>query len=160
MNQIILRNFKRKKILNWMQLLIYCIWIFSGNLFVNSQIPGSYLRILILKLFGAKIGQGVVFKTNIKIKLPWNLKIGDYTWIGEEVWIDNLSEVRIGNNCCISQGVYFCTGSHNFKSINFDLILKPIFIEDHCWIGAKSIIAPGANIKKGSFLKLGTLFIR
>jgi acetyltransferase-like isoleucine patch superfamily enzyme len=61
-----------------------------------------------LRLFGAKIGQGVVLKPSINVKYPWHLEIGNYSWIGEGAWFDSLAPIRIGSNCCISQGVYFC----------------------------------------------------
>ena len=38
--------------------------------------------------------------------MPWRLSIGDYSWIGEDVWIDNLAMVKIGKNVCVSQGAY------------------------------------------------------
>ena len=62
----------------------------------------------ILKIFGARIyGWQIVIKPNVKIKYPWFLKIGDGSWIGEKVWIDNLCSVNIEENVCISQGVIF-----------------------------------------------------
>ena len=72
----------------------------EGLLF-NSWLPGSGWRVQLLRLFGASIGSGVVIKPHVRIKFPWKLSIGDYSWIGEEVWIDNLAEVSIGSNCCI-----------------------------------------------------------
>ena len=51
----------------------------------------------------------------MNIKYPWNLEVGDYTWIGENVWIDNLVKVRIGSNVCISQGAMLLCGNHNYK---------------------------------------------
>ena len=52
-----------------------------------------------LRVFGAKLGKGVVLKPRIRVKYPWNLTIGDHSWIGEEVWIDNLDHVHIGHHC-------------------------------------------------------------
>ena len=73
------------------------------------------------------------------------------------MWIDNLALVKIGNRVCISQGVYLCTGNHNYKKDLFNLILKEIVIEDDCWIAAKSIIAPGSILKRGSVACLGSV---
>ena len=67
-------------------------------------------------------------------------------------------KIKIGKNCCISQGVYFCTGNHDFKKESFDLISESIVVGDSVWIGAKSIIGPGSNILSESFLKLGTIY--
>ena len=133
------------------------IWDFFGKPLFSSYFPGTYWRKFILRIFGAKIGKGGKLKINIKISEPWNLSIGDHCWIGENVWIDNLALVRIGNRVCISQGVYLCTGNHNYKKDLFNLILKKIVIEDDCWIAAKSIIAPGSILKRGSVSCLGTV---
>ena len=146
---------KEKKIISI--ILVKCIWDFFGKPLLSCSFPGTYWRKFILRIFGAKIGKGGKIKTNIKISEPWNLSIGENCWIGENVWIDNLDLVEIGNRVCISQGVYLCTGNHNYKKDLFDLILKKIVIEDDCWIAAKSIIAPGAVLKRGSVTSLGTV---
>ncbi len=146
---------KKKNIISI--ILVKFVWDFIGKPLFSISLPGTYWRKLILRIFGAKIGKGGKLKTNIKISEPWNLKIGDHCWIGEDVWIDNLALVKIGNRVCISQGVYLCTGNHNYKNDLFNLILKKIIIEDDCWIAAKSIIAPGSILKRGSVSTLGSL---
>ena len=37
----------------------------------------------------------------------------------------------------------------------FDLVTKPIQIEDHCWIGAKAQLAPGTHLHEGTVLVMG-----
>lgn len=133
------------------------LWYIVNNLILNSFFPFSNIKVFILRLFGAKIGNNVIIKPYVKVKYPWNLKIGDNSWIGEEVWIDNLEEVLIDENCCISQGVYLCTGSHNFESEKFDLIREKILIKRSSWIGAKAVICPGVTIEECSFIKAGEI---
>ena len=132
---------------------------FLFDLFTSS-ISFLLSRKLILILFGAKIGKSTRLSPGIKIKMPWRLFIGDYSWIGEDVWIDNLSMVKISNNVCVSQGVYFCTGNHDFKKINFDLTCKSIFIDSESWIGSKVIIGPGNKIGRGSVIKMGSIITK
>ena len=86
--------------------------------------------------------------------------IGDNCWIGEEVWIDNISRVTIGSNTCISQGVYICTGSHDFYDDEFRLLIADIEIGSSCWIAAKSLIGPGVKIKDDSFIKFGSKVLK
>ena len=133
------------------------LWYIVNNLILNRFFPFSNIKVFILRLFGAKIGNNVIIKPYVKVKYPWNLKIGDNRWIGEEVWIDNLEEVLIDENCCISQGVYLCTGSHNFESEKFDLIREKILIKRSSWIGAKAVICPGVTIEECSFIKAGEI---
>lgn len=134
------------------------IWYLVNVLFfINPLNPFSKLKIFLLKLFGAEIGVGVVIKQGVNIKYPWFLKVGDFTWIGENVWIDNLTEVAIGCNVCISQGAMLLTGNHNYKKTTFDLILGKIVLEDGVWIGAKSIVCPGINCNSHSVLTVGSV---
>lgn len=124
---------------------------------VRSRVPGCSHRRLILRAFGALIGKRVVFKPGVRIKFPWRLEIGDDSWIGEDVWIDNLALVQIGANCCISQGVYICTGSHDWQMPTFDLIVKPVKIEDGAWLASRSIVGPGIIVGEGAVLSLGSV---
>ena len=137
---------------------IFCemLWQVFFKPLVSCSLPGSLWRKFILILFGAKLGKSIRLSPGIKIKMPWRLSIGDNTWIGEDSWIDNLAFVKIGNNVCISQGVYLCTGNHNYKNINFNLMCEPIIIESESWVGAKSIIGPGKKIGKGSVINIGS----
>lgn len=134
------------------------VWYYTNVFFlINKWIPLSSIKVAILKIFGASIGKGVVIKPGVNIKYPWFLTIGDYSWIGEDVWIDNLTEVKIGSNCCISQGAMLLCGNHNFKKSTFDLIVKPITLEDGVWIGAKTTVCPGVIAKSHSILTVGSI---
>ena len=134
------------------------IWYFINVLFfINPLNPISGLKVLLLRWFGAKIGKGVVIKPSVNIKYPWRLEIGDYTWIGENVWIDNLANVTIGNNVCISQGAMLLCGNHNYKKTTFDLIINNITLEDGSWVGAQSIVCPGVTLHSHSVLGVNSV---
>ncbi|HOS47863.1 MAG TPA: putative colanic acid biosynthesis acetyltransferase [Bacteroidia bacterium] len=129
------------------------IWYFVNVVFfINPMNPLSGLKVFLLRLFGAKVGKGVVIKPNVNIKYPWILEIGDYSWIGERVWIDNLVPVKIGKNCCLSQGSMLLCGNHNYKKTTFDLIVKGIILEDGAWVGAMSVVCPGVTLKSHAIL--------
>lgn len=136
------------------------LWYFINNLIIRNRYnPFSVLRVVALRLFGARIGRGVVIKPGVNIKYPWHLSIGDYSWIGEDVWIENFAEVNIGNNCCISQGAMLLCGNHNYRSETFDLIIKPITVMDGAWIGAKSIVCPGVTVGREAVLSVGSVAV-
>ena len=136
------------------------LWLLISVLIVRNPIVLiSFLKVLTLRLFGAKIGKGVVIKQGVNIKYPWRLHIGDNVWVGENVWIDNLVQVDIEDNACISQGAMLLTGNHNYKLETFDLITESIIIEEGVWIGAKSIVCPGVRCKKFSILTVGSVAI-
>ena len=137
---------------------IQLCWYFVNILFFISPLnPFNQLKIQLLRLFGAKIGKGVVIKPGVNIKYPWRLLIGDYTWIGENVWIDNLDDVVIGSNCSISQGAMLLCGNHNYKKEAFDLITKQIVLEEGVWVGTQSVICPGVTLKSHAILSVGSV---
>lgn len=127
----------RLKQVAWYLVNVLC---FQNPLNVSSAIKRGLLR-----LFGAQVGKGVVIKPSVNIKYPWKLRVGDYSWIGEKVWIDNLAEVTLGNHACLSQGAMLLTGNHDYSKTSFDLIVKKITCEDGVWIGAQSMVAPGVH---------------
>ena len=112
---------------------------------------------MILRLFGAHIGKGVVIKPHVTIKYPWNLYVGNHVWIGENAWIDNLAKVTIKDNACLSQGAMLLCGNHNYKKSAFDLIIGEIILEEGVWIGAKCTVCPGVKCGSHALLTVGSI---
>jgi len=134
------------------------LWYYVNLLFVrNPYLPINALKVAMLRLFGAEIGKKVIIKPFVNIKYPWRLKVGDYTWIGESVWIDSLADVEIGKNCCLSQGAMLLCGNHNYQKAAFDLMLGEIHLGDGVWIGTKSIVGPNVNCKNHSVLTVNSV---
>jgi putative colanic acid biosynthesis acetyltransferase WcaF len=129
----------------------------NAVIFKTGLIPVSNFKVFLLRLFGAKIGTGVTIKPCVNIKHPWLLTIGHHTWIGENVWIDNLVMVTIGSNVCLSQGAVLLTGNHNYKKTTFDLITGSIILEDGAWIGAQAIVNPAITVGTHAVLSTGSV---
>lgn len=137
------------------------VWYFKNIFLFKSSLPWpNSLKIMTLRFFGAKVGRNVLIKPNVNIKYPWLLEIGDNVWLGEEVWIDNLAKVTFGNNVCLSQGAMLLCGNHDYKKETFDLIVKPIVLEDGVWVGAKSVVCPGVTMKSHSILAVGSVLTK
>ncbi|MDD2539602.1 MAG: WcaF family extracellular polysaccharide biosynthesis acetyltransferase [Desulfuromonadaceae bacterium] len=139
-------------------IMMQVLWYFINVLFLKNPLnPSSGLKVMFLRIFGAQIGKCVVIKPSISVKYPWNLKVGDYSWIGEYAWFDSLDTIKIGCNCCISQGAYFCTGNHDWTDPAFGLIVKPIIVEDGGWVGARATVLPGVTIGTHSIITAGSV---
>ncbi|UFH57410.1 WcaF family extracellular polysaccharide biosynthesis acetyltransferase [Spirosoma sp. KNUC1025] len=137
------------------------LWFIVNAYFLNTYLPiPAGLKVLVLKLFGAKIGKGVMIKPAVNIKYPWLLQIGNYVWIGEQVWIDNLSQVIIGDNSCLSQGAMILTGNHNYSLSTFDLTTQPITLADGVWIGARSVVCAGVRCESHAVLAVNSVATR
>lgn len=133
------------------------LWYYTDVFFFKSRlIPVSGILVMLLRLFGAKIGNEVRIKPGIHIKYPWKLEVGDYSWLAD-CYIENLEMVKIGQNCCISQQAVLITGNHNYKKSTFDLITSPILLEGGVWIGATAKVCPGVILSSHSVLTMGSV---
>lgn len=134
------------------------LWFLCNSLVVNNYLPlPMSIKILVLRLFGAKIGNNLTIKPKVNIKYPWFLEIGNNVWIGETAWIDNFVKVTINDNACISQGALLLTGNHDYKKSTFDLIPKEIILEKGVWIGAKSVVCGGVRCMSHSVLAVNSV---
>ena len=138
-------------------LLTRAVWFGVNSLFFKSFFPFYGFKRLLLRLFGAKVGTGVIIKPHVSIKYPWKLRIGKNVWIGEQVWIDNLALVTLGDNSCLSQGALILCGNHNYKKSSFDLLVGEITIEEGAWVGAKATVCPGVKMGSHSLLTVGSV---
>ncbi|MDF4221141.1 WcaF family extracellular polysaccharide biosynthesis acetyltransferase [Maribacter sp. M208] len=127
-------------------------WIINATLFSWSpQFLFGWRRFL-LRIFGAEIGKNVLIRSSVKITYPWKLKIGDYSWIGDDCVIYNLDKITIGSNVALAHKVYLNTGGHEYDKPTFDIFSKPVVIEDECWLTNDVYIAPGVKIGKGAII--------
>lgn len=138
--------------------VVQSLWFFLGlPLLRSSWIPSSGFRVALLRAFGAKVGKGCVIKPRVRVKYPWRLRAGNHCWIGEDAWIDNLADVVVGNNVCVSQGVYLCTGNHDWSDRAFGLVTKSISLSDGAWVAARASLAPGTSVGECGVVGFGSV---
>ena len=134
------------------------LWYLINCCFIRgSWNMSSNIKIFWLRVFGATVGKGVIIRPAVHIKYPWKLNIGNHCWLGESVWIDNLDQVTLEDNVCVSQGAYLLCGNHNYKSSSFDLMTAPIYLHQGSWIGAKAVVGPGVTSGSHAVLSLGAV---
>jgi putative colanic acid biosynthesis acetyltransferase WcaF len=158
MNKVDLSFFNPDKFDKGGSIFKQSFWYFINVFFVRAPWnPFMGIKVWLLKLFGAKIGENLIIKNNVIIKYPWKLIIGNNVWLGEDCWIDNLDYVTIGNNVCISQGALLLTGNHDYTIFSMPYRNAPIILEDGVWIGAKSVVCPGVICHSHSILTVGSI---
>jgi putative colanic acid biosynthesis acetyltransferase WcaF len=138
-----------------MQILILISWYPLQHLFFRSPIFPARLRPLVLRFFGASIGSGVLIRAGVKVHFPWNLEIGNDSWIGQEVWFINHEKIKIGSNVCISQRSIICSGGHDYRSASLQNSHKPIEIKDGAWICLDAKVLAGVTIGECSVVSAG-----
>lgn len=121
-------------------------WLVQSIVFPITPQPLNQVRCGVLRLFGAKVGKGVLVRPTARFTYPWKVEIGDYSWIGDNVVFYSLDRISVGSHCVISQKSYLCTGSHDLSDRAFGLVTKTIEIGHGVWIATDCFIAPGVQI--------------
>lgn len=165
-------------------------YFFKQSLFVIRfryfELIFNYFRILWLKLYGMKIGNGTHL-SKLLVTWPHQVTIGSncrlenniyfhydgiYSkgpsiCIGNDVFVGinsefNISDkISIGNNCLIAAGCRFVDHNHGLK---LGILIKDqyapksaIFIEDDVWLGCNVIVLKGVTIGKGAVIAAGAV---
>jgi putative colanic acid biosynthesis acetyltransferase WcaF len=127
------------------KLMVYTWAAVELVIVTNPWQISSKLRTAALRLFGAKVGEGVIFRPRTRVKFPWNLTIGDHCWIGEGVWFHNQDKVHIGHDTVISQETMITTGSHAHRR-DMALVTKPVSIGSGVWVTSRCLVTGGVTI--------------
>lgn len=127
--------------------LFVIVWFFLARW--NPKGTLFLWRSFILKFFGSQIEGVVYIYPSAQIWDPINLKMCEGATLDEDVLIYNVAQISIGERAIISRNAKLCTATHNYNSENFDLISKPIIINNDAWICMDAFVAPGIEI--GSF---------
>jgi len=127
-------------------------WLVQSTLFAMSPQFMYGWRNFLLRLFGAKVGRGVIIRPSVRITYPWKVKIGNNVWIGDHAELYSLGEIEIGDDVVISQKSYLCAATHDFTKPTFDMIDKKITIEDQVWVATDVFVAPSVTIARGALI--------
>lgn len=114
-------------------------------------------RIMLLKLFGAKVKWSSNVLPSCKIWQPWNLTMGEYASLSENVDCYTVAPIIVGNQTTVSQGVKLCTASHDMTSKIMELAYKPIVLGPNAWVAGWSIVLPGVTIGEGAVVAAGAV---
>lgn len=137
------------------------LWWIVQSLFFHTSPQFMYgWRRFLLRLFGAKIGKGVLIRPSVRTTYPWKLEIGDGAWIGDFVELYTLDRITIGADAVVSQFTKLVTGSHDYTKPSFDMMTKPITIEKEAWVSANCFVAPGVTVKRGAVVLACSLVLR
>jgi putative colanic acid biosynthesis acetyltransferase WcaF len=146
-----LKNFKLPKKFRGRSAIIVQTWWITQRILFNLSPQIFYgWRNFLLRLFGADIGEKARLRPSVRITYPWNLTIGDHSWIGDHVTLYTLGEIAIGSNTVISQKCYLATGSHDYQRQTFDIYTKRISIGDGVWLASDVFVFPGITIGDGA----------
>lgn len=137
------------------------LWIVSWALLCRwTPRPLHAWRVLVLRIFGARIGRGNAIYPNVTIWAPWLLHTEDVVRIGPGAEIYNPGGVYLSHHVTISQSAYICGATHDYNSQDFTYITRELKLEPYVWICAKATLLPGAYCEEGSVLGAASLSSR
>ena len=129
------------------------LWGLAELVFVTNPLQiSSGVRVRVLRLFGAEIGNDVVLRPRTRVRFPWKLHIGDRSWIGEGVWFHNQDHIHVGHDVVISQEAFLTTGSHAVRR-DMALLTRPIVVEPGAWITSRCVVLGGVTIGRSALVK-------
>ena len=127
-------------------------WGVQATLFgLSPQFMYGWRRYL-LKLFGAKVGKGVLVRPTAKVTYPWKVKIEDFAWVGDDVVLYSLGEIEIHAHAVVSQSSYLCAADHDYTQPDFPIRSRKITIGQQAWVAADVFVAPGVTIGAGAII--------
>ena len=71
----------------------------------------------------------------------------------------NFEPITIGEQCCISQRAFLCTGNHDYRKPEMPYRNAPITVEDGAWVGAQVFVAPGVTIGQDAVATAGSIVV-
>jgi len=150
MSELDLQNYRNRHSLS--SKLGRAVWNIVWLLFFRSTPRGVLYgwRRSLLRGFGAKIGKGVNILPSCRIWQPWNLTMGDYSCLSENVDCYSVDKITIGKQVVVSQGAFLCCASHDIESRIMELTYKPITIADNAWVAAEAFVGLGVTIGAGA----------
>lgn len=130
---------------------------FSSKTYLSYLRSKAYMRHYRLK-YRPTIQYGV--KIFCEHKCFGQLEIGKDVFIGRDVDIDYTSNLTIGEGTLLSENVKILTHNHSYFDGEDDhgIVLTPLIIEDHVFMGARVLVLPGVGeIGRGALLSAGTV---
>ena len=106
-------------------------WVVVQNTVFKAWFCPAAARTSILRMFGARIGEGA--------------------------WLLNLEPISIGSDACISQEALLCCGSHDYRDVSFGYRNAPIEVGHGAWVAARATVLPGVRVGDGAVVAAGTV---
>jgi putative colanic acid biosynthesis acetyltransferase WcaF len=125
-------------------------WLVQATLFRFSPQFAYGFRRSLLRLFGARVGAGVIIRPTATFTYPWKVAIGEHAWVGDDVVVYSLGTIEIGAHAVVSQRCYLCAGDHDYEIDSFPIRGRSISVGAQAWVAADVFIAPGVSIGEGA----------
>ena len=127
-------------------------WFVQATLFRWSFHSCYRWRVLLLRMFGAKVDWSARIRPSVRIEVPWNLIVERGAIVGDFVILYCLAPITLRGGTMISQYAHLCAGTHDHTRFDMPLITAPITVEEDAWIAADAFVGPGVIVGRGAVL--------
>src|SRR4051812_17599887 len=131
-----------------------------GVLYRFSPRPLHAWRVMLLRVFGAKMGRNCHFYPGSKIWAPWNVICEDQVTAGDGAEIYNPAPMFFGSHAIVSQDAYLCGATHDCDDPAFPLLGYSSSLGAYAWVCARAVVSPGVNLGEGAVLGLASVATR
>jgi putative colanic acid biosynthesis acetyltransferase WcaF len=126
------------------------LWfLLEATLFRLSPRPCYRWRNWLLRRFGAAVHPTARIRSSVTIEVPWHLRVGEHTIVGDHVILYCLGTIAIGARTVVSQYSHLCAGTHDYTKRSFPLLRQPIAVGDDVWLAADVFVGPNVSIGDG-----------
>lgn len=122
--------------------------------------PLNPWRLVVLRLFGAKLTGTPFVHGRARIQQPWHLTMEHRACLGDGANAYSLGPVTLRAGATVAQEAYLCTGTHDFKAPHLPLVTAPVEVGTGAFVGARAFILPGVTIGANAIVGAGAVVTR
>jgi len=136
-----------KKILSTRNKVYRFIWrIFYVLFFRFTPVSFFRWRVLVLKIFGAKISWSANVYPSARIWAPLNLEMGKNSCLAHNVDCYCVGKISLGTHTTVSQGAVLCAASRNYNDPSMPLLEAEIILDNKSWIASYAFVGLGVKV--------------
>ena len=142
------------------EMALRVLWLAGQYLVRLSPRPFFGWRRFVLRLFGARVGPHAHVHNSTRVTMPWNLTLGAWAAVGEDVLVYNLGPVEIGERATVSHRAHLCAGTHDYRRPDLPLLKPPITVGPQAWVCADAFVGPGVTVGEGAVVGAAAVVTR
>ena len=137
------------------------LWVVTRCAFFTTQLPWpNALKRSLLRLFGAKIGAGVIVRPGVNVHFPWRLVVGNHCWIGDGTVLLNIAPITFEDHVALAHQVYVAAGGHDIRSATMAPKHAPVVVKSGTWIASRAFVGPGVTIHERCVVGAGSVVVK
>jgi putative colanic acid biosynthesis acetyltransferase WcaF len=113
-------------------------------------------RLLLLRLFGARVEGRPFVAASATVRMPWQLTLEEGSCLGANVEVYNLGRVTLRRRSLVAQHSYLCGGTHDLADLEgLPVLVGDIDVGADAFVGARATVLPGVRIGEGAVVGAG-----